>query len=208
MRPLRSLLTAALLGASLGITAVVALADPPRGGYPPDPAPIASKKQWTFDVVARDGKVSIEKARAATLAQPAETPRVTGRFAVELWVGRELLDRVRFNVPLMGDEAPQGNRNKLPRPRFNQAVTARVSARMADNPRAAFLLVIDRENGATQKLAWPPEPDGRLVPWQSGVTEGKPGDLPDGSVRAVGRTDGGTSDGGAGVSAPHDAGRD
>jgi hypothetical protein len=202
MRPWRSLISAALLGVSLGIGAVAAFADPPRGGYPPDPTPIASKKQWTFDLVAQGGKVTIERARAATAAQPAETARVTGRFALELWVGRELLDRVRFNVPLMGDEPPEGNRNKLPRPRFNQNVTTRLTARMADNPRAAYLLLIDRENGATQKLAWPPEADGRLVPWQSGVTEGKPGDLPDGSVRAVGRV----AD--AGSAAPRDAARD
>ena len=29
---------------------------------------------------------------------------------------------------------------------------------------------VDRDNGDTQKLEWPPGPDGRLVPWKSGVT--------------------------------------
>src|SRR5690349_21224686 len=126
MRPLRSLLSAAALGAALAAGGLVALAEPPKGGFPPDPPGHASKKQWTVEVTAKGGKVTAERATAATADKPVETPRVFGRFALELWVGKELLDRARFNVPLMGDDPPQGNRNRLPRPRFDQGVTTKV----------------------------------------------------------------------------------
>jgi len=56
--------------------------------------------------------------------------------------------------------------------------------------------MVDRETGDTQKLAWPPESDGHLVLWQSGVSEARPGDFPDGGVRAVGFRDGGPADSG------------
>ncbi len=209
MRPLRSLLTAALLGATLGAGGLVAFADPPRSGYPPDPPAHASRKQWTVEVTARDGKVKPERATATTLDKPAESARVIGRFALELYVGKELLDRVRFNVPLMGDEPPQGNRNNLPRPRFDKNVTTHLTVRIADNPRAAYALVVDRDTGDTQKLEWPPAADGRLVPWKSGLTEAKPGDFPDGGLRAAGFRDGGAPEAGPVSDAgPADAARD
>ena len=209
MRPRSSLLIAALLGVALGAGGIVAFAEPPRGGFPPDPPAHASRKQWTIEIAARAGKVTAERATARTLAQPAESARVIGRFALELYVGRELLDRVRFNVPLMGDEPPEGNRNKLPRPRFDKNVTSRLTVRIADHPRAAYLQLVDRDSGEIQKLDWPPEPDGRLIPWKSGLTEAKPGDFPDGGVRAAGHRDGGVPEAGAGPDAgPMDAGRD
>jgi hypothetical protein len=198
-RSLRSILIAALIGAALGAGGLAALADPPRGGFAPDPPPRQSRTNWVFDLSARDGKISIDRAKAVTFDHPAETPRTVGRFALELYIGRELLDRVRFNVPLMGGEVSEGNRNRLPKPRFEQGVTAHLSARMADNPRAAYLLMVDRETGDTQKLAWPPESDGHLVLWQSGLSDAAPGDFPDGGVRAAGFRDGG---------GPPDSGRD
>jgi hypothetical protein len=206
-RSARSLLAAALIGAGLGVAGLgalaEALADAPKGGYPPDPAPHPSRLNWVFEMKAQGGKVTIERVRAVSYEKPAETPRVVGRFALELYIGPELLDRVRFNVPLMGAETGEGNRNGLPKPRFDQNVTAKVSARMADNPRAAYLQLVDRETGDVQKLFWPPEKDGRLLPWKNGLSAPSPGDFPDGGIRAVGRRE---SDAGGGASAPGDAG--
>lgn len=194
-RALRSTLVAALLGATLSASGLAALADPPTGGFAPDPPARASCANWLFEIRVRQGRVSVDRVKPITFAKPAETPRALGRFALELYVGRELLDRVRFNVPLMGGEVTEGNRNNLPKPRFEQNVTARFTARMADNPRAAYLLVVDRETGDTQKFAWPPESDGRIQPWKSGLSDAAPGDFPDGGVRAVRFRDGGTDAG-------------
>jgi hypothetical protein len=206
-RSLRSIVIAALLGAALGAGGgLAALADPPRGGYPADPPARASRDHWVFDLAARGGKVSVERVKALRYEKPAETPRVVGRFALELYIGHELLDRVRFNAPLMGAEESQGNRNNLPRPRFDQGVTAHIAARLADNPRAAYLLLVDRETGDTQKFAWPPTADGRVVPWTSGLSDAAPGDFPDGGVRAVGLRDGGPAEAGAPDGGAPDAG--
>jgi hypothetical protein len=207
----RALLIAVVAGCASGATGLAAFADAPKAGFSPDPPAHASRINWIFDITTRDGKVNVEKVRSVTYAHPAETPRVVGRYALELYIGRELLDRVRFNAPLMGGEAPIRNRNNFPKPRFDQNVVARLEARMADNDRAAYLLLVDRETGAVQKLRWPPEPDGRLATWYSGLSDASPGDFPEGGVRAVGpRAPDGGSDAGetdAGGPAARDAGR-
>jgi hypothetical protein len=195
-RSLRATLLASLLGAALGVGGFAAVAGPPKGGFPPDPPPRSNRNHWIFEMSARGGKISIDRVKPITFDKPAETPRVIGRFALELYIGRELLDRVRFNVPLMGAEAVEGNRNNLPKPRFDQNVTAHVSARMADSPRAAYLLIVDRETGDTQKLTWPPEKDGRLLLWTSGLSDAAPGDFPEGGMRAAGLRDGGAPEAG------------
>jgi hypothetical protein len=195
-RPRTPLVIAALFGAALGAGGLAALAEPPKGGYAPDPVAKPSRDQWIFEISARGGKVAIDSVTPQTFAKPAETPRVVGRFALELYIGRELLDRVRFDVPLMGAENTVGNRNNLPKPRFDQNVTAHVKARMADNPRAAYLLIVDRETGDSQKLLWPPEKDGRVRLWTSGLSDAAPGDFPEGGVRAAGLRDGGPAEAG------------
>ena len=176
------------------------------GGYAPDPPVRASRDQWLFDLAARGGKVGIDRVKPLRYEKPVETVRVVGRFALELYIGHELLDRVRFNAPLMGAEESSGNRNNLPRPRFDQGVVAHIAARLADNPRAAYLLLVDRETGDTQKFAWPPTADGRVLPWTSGLSDAAPGDFPDGGVRAAGLRDGGPADAGAPDSGARDAG--
>jgi len=181
---------AAFCGVAL-VSAAIALAEPPKGGYAPDPPGHASKNHWVFEVASHDGKVSVDRVRAIAYAKPTETPRVMGRFAIELYVGKELLDRVRFNAPLMGAEPPIGNRNNFPKPHFEENATSRFEARLADHPRASYLLVVDRESGATQKFFWPPEPDGRLLPWRNTTSDAASGDFPDGGVRAMGIRDGG-----------------
>jgi hypothetical protein len=200
-RSRRSLSIAVLVGVTLGAGGLVALADPPKGGFQPDPPAHASRTQWMFELSAHDGLLGIERVKQATVDKPAESPRVVGRYALELYIGPELLDRVRFNVPLMGGEATVGNRNNLPKPRFDQ-VSAQVSVRMADNPRAAYLLLVDRQTGDTQKLFWPPERDGTLLLWKSMLSDAAPGDFPDGGIRAAGLRDGGPPEAG-----PGDAGR-
>jgi hypothetical protein len=198
-RALRTTLMAALFGAVVGVCGfggLGAFADAPKGGYAPDPPARPSKLNWVFEVTARGGKVTIDRVKGVSFEKPVETPRVVGRFALELYVGRELLDRVRFNVPLMGGETSIGNRNNLPKPRFEQNVTAHVQARMADNTRAAYLLVIDRDTGETQKYFWPPSSDGRLIPWQNPLSTPDGATFPDGGVRAAGLRDAGAGEAG------------
>jgi hypothetical protein len=173
------------------VAGVAALAEPPRGGYPPDPPGHASRKQWVFDVTYTKGRASMARSRAATREQPAATARVLGRFAIELYVGPQLLDRVRFNVPLTGDDRdPAGaesdperrKRNKRPfaRPGFEN-LTTRMRVQMADHPRAAWVQLVDRATGTTDRFWWPPEPDGTLLPMRpagDGGTDARDGSKP------------------------------
>lgn len=161
---IRSLLTATGLGLILiGLTALsLAEPAPSRGGYPPDPPGIATKKQWSFEIEYRDGKVRVRKVEALYLQNPAATARVMGRFAVEFWVGKELLDRVRFEVPLL-DEPSLHRKGALSGPRFGD-VSTRLRVRLADNPRATFVALVDRSTGAVTRFSWPPQADGSLSP--------------------------------------------
>lgn len=187
----------AALGAALGAATLVALADPPKGGYPPDPPQRASQQQVDFDVVVESGKARVTSARVKTVQRADPTPRAMGRFALELYVGRELLDRLRFNVPLTGDDRDPagldgGKKRPGAAPPFTN-VRAKLRVRMAEAPRAAWGQLVDRATGDTQRFWWPPEPDGRLAPM-----------VADGAAPDSGRSDGGTADGGR----PGDAGSD
>jgi hypothetical protein len=166
LSPLRAL-GAALLGASVALGGALALADGPRDkeGFAPDPPQHASTKQWVFDVAITHGVPSIAKARAVTLEHASETVRVVGRFAVELYVGPELVDRVRFDVPLMGVGPPDKSpTHPWPRPGFED-VNTHVSVQMADTPRAVYATLVDRQTKKTWRYEWPPEADGSLRPW-------------------------------------------
>jgi hypothetical protein len=203
---------ALLLGLALGAGGLAALADPPRAGFAPDPPTPTSRKQWSIEVVARGGKVTVGGAKAMMLEKPAESPRVMGRFALEFYVGPQLLDRVRFNLPLL-DAPPEHNRGPLRRPSFEQ-VNTRLQVRIADSPRAAYLLLVDRATGETQRFAWPPEANGNLLPWKTGsLSDAGPGDFPGAGVKLLevkdgGAAEGGPAEGGRGPAGPRDAGRD
>lgn len=161
-RETRRLAAAALLGAAIAGAGALAWADPPGAGRAPDPPGQASRKQWVFDVRYRGRVAEIASVHAVTLDKPQSTPRLMGRFAIELYVGPELLERARFNVPLTADPPEPNDRRPNARPTFGN-VTTHLSITMADNPRAAYAIVVDRATGAEQRYWWPPEPDGRLV---------------------------------------------
>jgi hypothetical protein len=73
----------------------------PSGGFPPDPAPLITRHQWVVDLGYRAGSIVFGGARRVELPKPTGTPRAMGRFALELYVGKELIDRVRFDFPLL-----------------------------------------------------------------------------------------------------------
>ena len=171
----RRLFLALGLGAALGAAAALSLAEPsrpapapaapapPKGGFPPDPPGNASKKQWVFDIAVRDGRASLPRASTVLVDNPAPTTRMMGRFAVEFWVGKELLDRIRFDVPMLDRDPKDRRRGPLRGPDFTH-VSTRLKVRMADSPRAAFVALVDRATGDVQRFAWPPDAEGRLTP--------------------------------------------
>jgi hypothetical protein len=165
-------------------TAVTAAADPPRHEYPADPPPHLSRTHWDLALIARGSQVVPTHASTYVLPQPQPTARLTGRFALELYVGNELLDRARFNVPLAGDGASHAGKNSQNRPHFDDDVAAVLHVSLADNPRAVYLLLIDRDTSRTLKFAWPPDPSGNLAAWHPQIDPDDAGAFPDGGVVA------------------------
>lgn len=133
-------------------------------GRAPDPPVRASTSQWVFDLGYTNRQLTIKRVAPATVKVPRGTARMMGRFALELYVGRELLDRLRFNVPLTADPPdPTRRRRTFARPTFEN-VTTRLRLSMAHSPRAAWLAVVDRATGEEQRFWWPPNADGTLKP--------------------------------------------
>ncbi|HVY47209.1 MAG TPA: hypothetical protein VHB21_15080 [Minicystis sp.] len=185
---------ATVLGAALALGALGALADapqpgPPKEGFAPDPPPRASTKQWMFEVTVTKGVPALTAARAVELKQPAETPRVMGRFAVELWVGSELIDRARFDVPLMGAGPPfKSPSHPWPHPGFD-ATNTRHEVRLADSPRTVYVALVDRMTGKTTRYDWPPEQDGKLAAWKPAELSGPDAWPPPGKEKDAGARD-------------------
>lgn len=147
--------------------------EPPRSGYAPDPPPQASKKQWLLKLAVREGKPRIQEAKLYEIPKPLATSRMMGRYAFELYVGKELLDRLRFNVPLLGEGPPEGHAKRaLARPRFDQ-VSVKLSIQIADQPRATRALLLDRATGEEQHFSWPPDAEGKLVPLEQALAKTK-----------------------------------
>lgn len=197
----RRIAAAAVTGLALAMAGAWALASPPREGFTPDPPVHLAEKQWVFEVAWQKGQGSIERARSTTAKKPMGTPRAMGRFALEFWVGHELLDRVRFDVPLLGDDERERDPKRPRRKPTFAAVTTKVKAQMADHPRATVLAFVDRATGDTRKYFWPPDEDGKLTPFSAKAAT----TLPDGGTGDGGMSDGGTGDGGTGDGAAPDA---
>jgi hypothetical protein len=185
------------LGVAWGTSWVArsASAGPPRAGWSPDPPVVPSKTQWVFTIRVRAGVPSIERVNRIEVKPAQGTLRLVGRYALELWVGTELLDRIRFNVPLGGDGPRQDDRPGLRRPSFDRVNTT-LRVQMADHPRATTLRLVDRATAEVQTYAWPWAPP-------TVVADAGPGDA---GAADAGAADAGAADAGAGDSGAGDAG--
>jgi len=134
-------------------------APPPVSGSAPDPEPLSMAEQWRFQLVFQNGAPSVEHIDHQTLPKPVPTPRRMGRFALELWIGHELIDRVRFDFPLIAaEETPGVTRRPLhDSPNMAANALARVMVSLPASPRATRLLLVDRATGKSQELPWPPD---------------------------------------------------
>jgi hypothetical protein len=123
---------------------------------PPDPEPLRTSKQYELRLAHEDGRITVESVRALTFRQPVVTARNMGRFALELWIGQELIDRVRFDFPLLAVEEPKAKKrkglNEPPAFGGKLAVTVLVPA----SPRVRLAVILDRASGKETELSWPP----------------------------------------------------
>lgn len=120
-------------------------------GGPPDPPPLVTAHYLRYRIRYSKRVPSIVDVQALELKQPAAAERRLGRFAIELWIGKELVERVRFDFPLLVED-PSAD-NEAP---FEQGATVEQSVLLPRSDRATRALLVER-SGRSWALPWPPE---------------------------------------------------
>jgi hypothetical protein len=132
---------------------------------PPDPTPMVTKSQWVFDLRWDKGSVYLLAVHPLDLPAPQATPRVMGRFAIELFEGPTLIERARFDFPMMGggegtssppDAGTRRTIDDLNRVSFDQKLVTRIGVIFPQTRRGTRLDLVDRATGRRLKLPWPP----------------------------------------------------
>ena len=125
----------------------------------PDPPALRSRNQWELTLVYRHGDLALASSRRVRYEQPVATPRRTGRFVAELLRGNTVVERVRFNFPLLGASPSTGASDKyFSSVGFEKKLTVTYGVMLPDTPRASRLLVRDRITGKSFTVPWPPKP--------------------------------------------------
>ena len=137
-----------------------------------DPPPLKSAKQWLFDFEFESSRAAGENIRLlstseALLETPRETPRVMGRFALELWEKDRLLERARFDFPLLAMTpdakpltdagAPSGPISIKAPPRLDRFIKTRIGVYFPNVARGQTLVLVDRGADKRYPLPWPPK---------------------------------------------------
>jgi hypothetical protein len=79
-----------------------------------------------------------------------------GRFALELFEGPTLIERVRFDFPMLGvPEAPDAGFLRTP-PRLEPKLRTRIGVLMPATKRGTKLELWDRARDVRVTLPWPP----------------------------------------------------
>lgn len=125
----------------------------------PDPPPLVTRSQWLYRFKYEKGNVIVAGVVKKELDRPVPTERRVGRFAVELWVGRELVERVRFDFPLLAaDPPPEGRKQRLRQPpAFGPGAETSREVTVPASDRATRAVLVDRLNGHSIPLPWPPD---------------------------------------------------
>ena len=120
--------------------------------------PLSERAQWSYPVAYERGAVLVSTPELICLQRPQATARRIGRFAFELWLGRELIDRVRFDFPLLaGEEPASGSRRPIQEtPRFAPGARVSVMLRVPASERANRARILDRATGEVIDVTWPP----------------------------------------------------
>jgi hypothetical protein len=130
-----------------------------RAGSQPDPEPLVLDRYWEYELVYDRGRVSVTSVRAKRYARPVAIPRYLGRFAIELWIGRELVDRVRFDFPVIAadDVRAEARRPLDEPPTLGGGAVVAQRVLVPASPRATRAELVDRALGSRDRLPWPPD---------------------------------------------------
>ncbi len=117
----------------------------------PDPPPLVSRAQWIFDLRWSRGEVYLLAVHKVELPAPQATPRAIGRFALELHEGKTLVERVRFDFPMLGG-VPESDAG----PSLTRFLTTRIGVMFPVTRRGTRLELVDRSTGQRWNMPWPP----------------------------------------------------
>lgn len=116
---------------------------------PPDPPPLVETSQWVFDLRWDRGDVWLLGVHALELPAPRATPRAMGRFALELFEGPTLIERVRFDFPLLGAPDEEGGIS------LTRRLRTRIGVLFPATRRGTRLELWDRATNRRWALPWP-----------------------------------------------------
>jgi hypothetical protein len=126
---------------------------------PPDPKPSHTRDWLVYEFTYKDGSVNVHSQKLERIGKPRDSARVMGRYAIELWIGCELVDRVRFGFPLLAAEPAKAPSTRHPLhepPSFIAHAELRTTVRVPLDLRATRAELVDRGSGQRTVLAWPP----------------------------------------------------
>lgn len=125
----------------------------------PDPTPLRQAEQVEYDLELSEGKVRVVSVKAVTLKEPIVTPRRMGRWAIELSIGPELIERLRFDFPGTAADEPVKGPKKLAAPLdMGSRAIARAKLLVPQSPRVRRALLVDRALNTATELDWPLPP--------------------------------------------------
>jgi hypothetical protein len=127
-----------------------------RSTSPPDPEPLRQAEQYEYTFAYDSGATRVLSVRPVKFRQPVVTARKMGRFAVELWIGGELVDRVRFDFPLLAAEEPPQKKKKLNAPPSLAGGVLKATVLVPAASRARRAVLVDRATDRETELDWPP----------------------------------------------------
>jgi hypothetical protein len=133
---------------------------PAPQGAPPDPEPLRLADQWEYDLQMKSGQIAVLSTQRRHFAPPLVSARRFGRYAIELWIGHELIDRVRFDFAGLALEkpVPTGPRHRLySAPDLTSGAEVRQKVLVPASPRARRAVLVDRATGSATPLPWPPD---------------------------------------------------
>ncbi len=132
---------------------------------PPDPLPLRQTEQYEYTFHYDHGAIELAGVRPVLYPKPIVTARRMGRFAVELWIGHELVDRVRFDFPLLAADEPKAGPRPLGEKPGMQGGSFTTTVLVPAARRARTARLVDRALRTQAELVWPPGPAG-LGPMQ------------------------------------------
>jgi hypothetical protein len=127
-----------------------------KAKIPPDPTQLSERMQWVFDLRWERGDVFLVQVHTMDMGTSHPTPRVMGRFALELYEGPTLIERARFDFPLLGPPEHEDAGWKTPA-RFSPRLKTRIGVLFPATKRGTRLELWDRATEQRWPLPWPPQ---------------------------------------------------